>query len=320
MASDDDTIRGTISASVPTADLFARDNPASRELSDEARRIAIQVVDYGCALFSIANSARGERRVRDLVTAALLRRAVITLEAVRSLVFAGLMEPALATARTLQDIELALKHVLRDETDQKAHALAASHFLQYQRHGQDMLSNTPTREGTLTDGDRLDEVKRVAKNYATWLESPVFDGVRAQLLKQRNWHGYERTEDAFAALDLDSDYFMTYDTASWFVHGSNIDHDMIDGDAKQAVFRAFVERDPDRTRNVLGLSLLKSLELYELIAEDKGVDVDAATGAKATVRIDGRGAERISSLNALRGLVMRDFDVGPESSPTARAT
>jgi hypothetical protein len=62
------------------------------------------------------------------------------------------------------------------------------------------------------------------------------------------------------------------------------------------------------------------LELFELVAEDKGVDVDAATGAEATVQIDGREVERISSLNALRGLVMRDFDVGPESSSQLGST
>jgi hypothetical protein len=282
-------------------------------MSADAQRIALQVIDYGCALFQVANAVRPERRVRDLVTAALLRRAVVTVEGIRALVFAGLMEPALSVSRTLMDIELSMKLVLRDKTDQKAHALAASHYLQYQLHGQEMLGNTPTREGMLGSADRIVEVRQIAKSYAAFLESPVFDGVRAELKADRFWHGFDRPEDAFRDIGQEAEYFMTYDSASWFVHGSNVDHDIIDGVGQTITFRPFIDRDPGRIQNVLGLALLKSLELYELFCSDKEIDLDAATGAEATVHIDGLQPERISSITALRGFVMKEFDVRPDS-------
>ena len=170
MVSDDEKrVVGSIDASIPSANCFYRDEPAHLEMRADALQVATQVVDYGCALFQIANSVRAERRVRDLVVAALLRRAVISLEGVRNLVCLGLMEPALGLARTLQDVELSLKLVLRDETDRQAHSLAAWHYLQYQQHGQDMLGSRATREGPLTSGERVNEVRAIAKNYKALL-------------------------------------------------------------------------------------------------------------------------------------------------------
>jgi Family of unknown function (DUF5677) len=289
--------------------LLLRERPASEELTEDARRLAYQVPEYGCALFAVANAVRPDHRVRDLVTAALLRRAVITLEGIRALTFAGLYEPAIGVARTLQDIELSIKLILRDDTDDMARALAAWHFLQYERHGRDMLKNPATREGMLKGDWTAEQVRLVAKNYASLLRSETFDSVRHRFARGGAWHNFDRLEDAFAAVGLEGEYFMTYDAASWFVHASNIDHDMVDGSGTEVTFRAFVDRDPARTGTILGLALLKSLELYELIAADRQVDVDAATGASAAVQIDGKEPERVSSLAALQLLVMREFDV-----------
>lgn len=302
-------MKGWITASIPTPDLFQRGRPASDRLSESARALAYQVPAYGSALFLAARTLRPDRAIRDLVSSALLRRTVITLEGIRALTFAGLYEPAMGVTRTLQDLEVSLKLVLQDESDDRARALAAWHYLQYQRHGTDMLRNPDTRAGLIDPGWGVEDVQRIAKNYAALLKGPAFERIRHRFANGGAWHGFARTQDAFAAVGLGDEYFMTYDAASWFVHASNVEHDLLDVTEAGVQFRPFVESDPAHTGVLLGRSLLKALELYHLIAEDRGVNVDALMGGSAIVHVAGAEPTPVPSLTALQVLAMREFDV-----------
>ena len=313
-----ETRSGTIVASIPGVDVFLRKNPAADELSPEARTLAYQIPAYGGALFGAVSTPRPDRRIRDLVTSALLRRTVVTLEGVRTLIFAGLYEPAMSVTRTLQDLEVSLKLVLQDASDDRAFALAGWHYLQYQRHGTDMLKHPGTRAGLTDPGWEPDDVRRIAKNYAALLRGPTFDRVRSRLEQNGTWHGLPGTKEAFTAAGLADEYWMTYDAASWFVHASNVEHDMVDVTDQGIMFRPFVERDPTRTGVLIGRALLKTLELYDLIAKDRGLDVDAVLGGSATVHIEGLPPTPVNALTALQVRTMSEFDVRADA-PIRRA-
>ena len=146
-----------MSASLPAADAFRRANPAESEGPAEAWRVARAVVDYGCAILQAGPSLRDNRRLRDAVLAALLRRLLVTSESAITLLSRGLVEPALSQARTPLDIELSFRLICTDPTDIFAKRLAAFHYLTYQRHGQDMLSSRHTRQNALPRAERISE-------------------------------------------------------------------------------------------------------------------------------------------------------------------
>lgn len=301
--------RGTVSAALPGANLFFRDQPAESEGPAEAWQLARNVVDYGCAVFHVANAVRPDHRIRDAVFAALLRRLLITAEASIAILSRGLVEPALALSRTLLDIELAFRLIHQDKTDRLAKRLAAFHYLTYQEHGEGMLKNAPTRNGILQRRDRIAEVIAISKGYARFLEQSVFDEVRDAIKTDKNWHGYRNAEEAFRAIGQDHDYHMTYDGGTPFVHASNPDHDFIDGTDSQLVLKSFVERDPRRIQVLLGHVVLRTVELIAIYVGEKGIDVDEKTGATATIRFDDGHHFDVDSLTALRTLAMREFDV-----------
>lgn len=69
------------------------------------------------------------RAIRDaILVVALLRRALVTAEGIRVLLGNGLEEPAIATMRTLLDIELAVKLITMNPSTRMAERLAAWHY------------------------------------------------------------------------------------------------------------------------------------------------------------------------------------------------
>lgn len=305
-------VSGSVSAELPSAELFFRDQPAEAEGPVEAWRLARSVVDYGCAVFHLSDAIRPEHGIRDTVFAALLRRLLITAEASITLLARGLVEPAVALSRTLLDIELAFRLVHQDDTDRLAKRLAAFHYLSYQEHGEGMLRNAPTRTGILERRDRLEEIIATSQSYARFLEQDVFDDVRNAIKTDRNWHGFKNAEEAFRAIGQDHDYHMTYDGGTPFVHASNPDHDFLDRTDNQLVVKAFVEREPARIQVLLGHVVLRVIELIGIYVQEKGLDVDKRTGATASIHFDDGSSLNVDSLTALRTLAMREFDVRDE--------
>jgi hypothetical protein len=216
-------VRVSIGYPITEANLFHRDQPARDECPPEFWDIARKIVDHGGALLLTENKVGSDRNIRDLVTAALLRRALIITEGVVTLLAHGLMEPAVALGRVLLDIELNFKLVTADSTQRMAKRLAAYHFMAGQRHGQKMLTNRESRERMASVGDgQLEWMKEVSKSLAKDFESPAFDDVRAGVRPGQPWHGMN-VEEAFKFAGLSVDYYQTYNLQTFFVHTSNID-------------------------------------------------------------------------------------------------
>jgi len=300
---------GSLDAAIPGADQFHRSHPAEVELTSDAIRISEQVVDFGCAIIVALNAINPERRIRDLVTMALLRRAVVTGEAICVLLRRGLAEPAFASHRTLLDIEVAMKLILRDDRDVMARRLALACALQYKSHGEDMLGNRPTREDRLGAPDRVLHVLSVTRSYANLIKDPAFDPVRDAVIADTHWHGFQNMEEAMRELGQQPDYFITYDAVSWFVHGVNIEHDLSASTDDQPALRPLVERDPSQVRMIMGLALLKLLELFGLFLKDRKTDIDALLGGHGKMRLETGDEHDIGSLMAVTTLVMREFDI-----------
>jgi hypothetical protein len=309
---------------VPHQDLFFRQQPALKEGPREPWIAVRSVIDFGNALFLESNRLRDERRLKDAVLVALLRRALITAEGTWWLLARGLEEPALGLMRTLYDVELNLKLVAKDPTDRMAKRLAAWHYYSHQRHGEKMLRNRDTREEMLRPYGDIERTIGIARSYAQFLESPVFDDVRDELRTSRYWHGYDRVEDAFAAADASSDYFMLYDGSNFFVHDTNIDFDFVDIADGQIRLRAFVQRDPSRYITPLANTAYRVYSVLGIYIEQKGLPADFEAGAQtgaAERDEDGLEVEHIDSYAGVGHLLLETF--GPpqeESSGDAGAT
>lgn len=75
------------------SDKLMRARPASREGQPDVWELAKTAIDHAAFILVTASELRPEHRVLDLVLATQLRRAIITAEAIRVLVEAGLEEP-----------------------------------------------------------------------------------------------------------------------------------------------------------------------------------------------------------------------------------
>jgi hypothetical protein len=302
------TIRASLASAIPQADLFLRDQPAALKGPPESWDLAQSVVDYGCALFQASNTTRDDHVVRDLVLSALLRRATVTVEGIVLLLGAGLEEPAIATSRTLLDIELAIKLIARDPSDRLAKRLAASHYVLMQQHGEDMLSDAPTRTGTLDRGGRVTEVREVARSYKRLLAQGTLADVEEEVRRCSYWHGHPTVEAAFRAIGQSSDYNMSYDIGTWFVHAANIEHDLVDRSDSGITVRSFVERDPRRIQTQLGHALLRYLSILGVFIEEKGLPSTAEFGTPSKLTYEDGTVHEIDSYTALCWLVSKTFN------------
>lgn len=307
-SSEADAISVTVESMIPQADLFARAQPAIQEGPARAWEIGRTLIDFGAAILGTRGQLRSEHRIRDAVLIALLRRALITVEAVYDLLAQGLEEPAHALGRTLLDIELSIKLIHQDATDAMAHRLAAFHYYAYQQHGQDMLSDRDTREGTLAKAERAPEIVDVAKSYARLLESPAFDDVRDDVKKAQYWHGFAGTEEAFRAIDQAADFFMTYDIANWFVHDVNVDFDYVPSEGDEAFhLKALAQRDPRVIQLHLEHALLRFHAILSTYVKERGLPDDPQFKVETTVKFPDGHAEQVDAMDGVTALLLSQF-------------
>lgn len=262
-----------VTGAIPQADLFHRKQPAWHEPPPDPWLVTRAVIDFGGAVVNVAREGRAEQPMRDLVTMALLRRALITAEGVYRLLAGGLVEAALALDRSLIDIDLNLSLVTADPTDRMAKRLAAYHYLHGQRHGERMMHDPVSRTALAQDGDHLAQARLASKNFAAMLRMPVFDDVRDDVIKSRFWHGYSSPADAFAAVGGQHDYRVSYDLATAFVHDVNVDHDYasVSENGRDFRLKPFVERDPARLRPLLGGLAFRLLLFLQRFIDDRGL-------------------------------------------------
>jgi hypothetical protein len=306
---DDDVVEAAVEAMIPQADCFHRAQPAELEGPAENWELARTTVNYGCALLLNWSTVRTGSELKDTVLRAVFRRLLVTTEGVVTLLAHGLFEPAAATSRTILDLELALALVSQDSTGRMARRLAAYHYLTYQEHGQDMLSNPATRKGTVAPGGRIHELVEISKSYARFLEAQVFDDVRDDVKKDKFWHGYASAKEAFKAIGQDADYFMQYDSATWFVHAVNIDWDFVEKVGSAVHMKPLVERDPKVIQLQLGYHLLRLLTSCRALVQELGMPSHKAFARKSTFTFPDGSSVKVDALTALTHQVIERFGI-----------
>lgn len=307
-----DRIELNVEMTIPQVNRFHRDQPAHLEGPKNAWDLAVTTIDFGGALLLAWNRLRPGHEMVDAVVAALLRRMLITAEANRVLLSSGLLEPAIATSRTLLEIELSLRLIINDTTGRMAKRLAAYHYLTYQRHGQDQLQDPHTRDRAKEAG-RIEELAGISGSYKRFLEMPVFDEVRKEVKAKRSWHGYDSVEEAFTQAGESPDYFMLYDAATWFVHAVNVDFDYSDRTETEYRLKALVERDPAVVQVQLGHQMLRLATVLRLIADNRGYPTEPPFDRMSVVRFPDGRIEEVNALYALTGQLVETFRV-PDAS------
>jgi hypothetical protein len=220
------------------------------------------------------------------------------------------MEPAAAAHRTLLDIEIAFNLVVKDSTDVMAKRLAVKCAQDYQQHGEGILRDPQARAKT---EHRKDEIRQVSASYKKLVNDSAFDDVRVEVLKSQYWHGYKNVQETFKALDRTFEYAVSYDGYSWFVHGVNVEHDLSASSESGPALRALVERDPKNTLNVLGLALLKLIEICSLFLEDRRIDPSLGLEGKANLQRPDGAEEVLTPLQFLQLQILAHFDVRAEA-------
>lgn len=302
-----ETVSVQIGFEAPHADLFMRGEPVGRFCPPEYWAAAHHLVDHGNFIL-LRNKVRPEERMRDLVMAALLRRALITTEAVTVNLYNGLAEPAVGLTRVLVDIELSAKLVSQDATGKYAKLLGGFSYRSSQQHGQRILGDPQTRRGIAErDPDQLDWLKGAARSYAKHFQSPVFDEVRSEVKAGGAWHGMT-PEDAFRQAGNSHDYFSSYDLGSLFIHASNLDFDFVERDG-EARIRSMVERDPRRIRPLLAMALHRLLSVMKMfVGEEPWLNLK-----------DGTTAE-VNTLTGYSQLLLDTFEALPEEQQEASSS
>jgi hypothetical protein len=304
-------------------DGFARRDPAIREGPKDAWVAARQLVDFGCLLLEQSNVIPNddpEGQVRRLVMVALLRRALVTTEGIWLLLSRGLEEDANVLTRTLLDVHLNARLVTSDPTPRMAMRLAAYHYLRYQRHGERMLRDPGTREDMLGDAAERAETARIASSYAAHLKSALFDIVRDEVKNSTNWHGFPSVVDAFKAIGASSDYYMSYDSFTSYVHDSNVDADFVERVENQIVVRALTERDPARVQTSLGFAVFRLLDILTTFVEECGIPTELqeeAVHSSLLEQGDAIGPNDIvlDDFNGIRQRIIEAFPVRGELEP-----
>lgn len=304
-------------------DGFSRRNPAIREGPQDAWLAARQLVDFGCLMLELSGvtpNDDAERQVRRLVLVALLRRALVTTEGIWLVLSRGLEEDANVLTRTLLDVHLNARLVTADATPRMAMRLAAYHYLRYQRHGERMLRDPGTRDGMLGDAAERAETVRIASSYAAHLKSPLFDLVRDEVRNSTNWHGFPSVAEAFKSVGASSDYYMSYDSFTSFVHDSNVDADFVERVEGQIVVRALTERDPARVQTSLGFAVLRLLEIIDVFVDECGMPAEhTEEGVRASLRERGEAVGPddlvLDDFNGIRKRIIEAFPPREDSDP-----
>jgi hypothetical protein len=298
---DEQLLSGELRIGFYTANAFSRDNPPGHVGASEVWSFAPQFVDMCSAIFLQHNAVRSGRETRDLVLAALFRRAIITTESVLNLLYHGMPEGAVGLVRTLLDIELNARLVAGDSTDKMAKRYAAYHYFAGKRHGQKMVSDRDTRSMLQRYEGAFDETLDTLRRHKAWFEAPGFDEVRREIQPGKPWHGYQHAEDAFKAAGMSTDYFQSYDLGTFFVHATNIDFDF------DAIVNGRVMLKPLETSNedylipTLGTALGHLHSVLEIFANDKPVSFESGV-----LVVNGREepVELIDAMGILLGQVL----------------
>ena len=290
---------------------FGRDGLEPREIQHDAWGFARTVIDHGCFFFTtLLDCDQTGLGIRDWVVMALLRRILITGEAIRSLLESGLGEPASATSRTLLELERNLRLVLADSSDGCARRLAVYGILKSRRHFEKAPRNPLARQWLFQDEAFFEWFKQRSRTWRDWLKSneEAVEDVR----QANDWHGFKSQEEAFEKAGMPSEYYLSgFEGTSLFVHATNIDYDFHDTDDGKIRLKPFARSRASDALGQLGELTLRLIGIYMLIWEDKG----RPEYQKGAVVEDEHGnTGRIPALTALQALAIEAFPDDPAAS------
>ena len=298
---DDDATFELYGDFIGETELFARDQPADLEGPRETWLLTQSVIDQGCTILRCLRFVDPISEWRVQAVAALFRRILITAEAVRLLISKGLDEPSLSTSRTLLELEMNLRLVVNDPSDRMARRLAFFYLVRGRRHFRQTASDDETRALLQENPRHWGWTIDMSRFFKTSRNSEHFADIREECETSTYWHGFPSLRDAFQAVGMITDYHTIFDSASSFVHASNIDYDLSDGAGR---LKPLVQRDPRQNMSRLGWLTLNLLEIYELVVrETRQPEYEELT---VTLVAGGR-RERIRALDALKARVLEAF-------------
>ena len=284
-------------------DLFVRSHPAAAELTPAFRQLARDVIDHGGFVLNSLRFPSGTSHAFRITVVETFRRILITAEAMRMLISRGLEEPAVATMRTLLELEVNLRLILDDPTDLMACRFVYFDAKRARRHFKRAASDIATREMLQEEGRYWDWHKSMGRFFKEQLEAGAFDDIHEACEKDRYWHGYANQREAFQAADMISDYHILYDTASFFVHGAKVDHDF--ANAGEQV-KPLVQQDRSVNVQRLGYVTTNLVLIYQKIVEGTGQSEYAENTVSITDE-DGN-VERVTPLTALHMWVLAELE------------
>ena len=237
----EDTASYVVSGSIGQADLFLRERPVPAHLPERICKLVREVVDHGGFIISNLRFPNEMSPSRRMVIAALFRRILITAEAVRMLTERGLEEPAIATLRTLSELEVSFRLVVNDATDRMARRMIYFYAVRGRRHFTKATGDAETRRLFQENTEHWAWAMEKSRFFKEQLSSDEFEDIREECDGAQYWHGFKSQQEAFNAVDMSHDYHTLFDSASSFVHASNIDHDVTEAGAG---VRSLVQIDP----------------------------------------------------------------------------
>ncbi|WP_423928920.1 DUF5677 domain-containing protein [Candidatus Palauibacter sp.] len=246
---------------------FLRDAEVVAAQDRLAWQLARTTVDHGCCVFERVAARGSATAVRDVAATAIFRRALVTGEAVRLLLGQALWEPAVATLRTLAELERNLRLVLGDPSGTVARRLLASTAVTGRRRFPQALRDRVTRERIQASSRHWKWFRSKARSFSDYVESAVPEALRKEITTTAHWHGYETEAKAFEEAGMRKCYHLLYEGASLFVHATNIERD-VRADRMRPM--PLAEGNSERDLPYLA-DLIRCLHrIYELILDDKG--------------------------------------------------
>ena len=300
-----DTREYSVAGLFPQVDLFmrTRPQPVSIDVYREAWRIVQTVIDYGNYIIR----GFGLSDWRGIVIAALLRRILITAESVRLLASKGLMEPAFATMRTLVELEMILRLVIKDSSDRTARRYATFQAVMGRRHFRKATGEASFRESMKADSAHWTWLRNKSRSFKEWIDSEANDDIREEISRSEHWHGFKNQKEAFEAAEMLTDYYQIYDGASVLVHGGGVEHDLSDAEDGEIILAPLIDPDPGANfHNVVGLLSFSLVKLYQLLLEEGGGRLEEDPEPIVLTGEDG-AAIHLSSLEGLMALVLGVF-------------
>lgn len=307
-----DTGAHFVSGFIGQADLFLRDQPVSPQVPERIRQLACDVIDHGGFIISNLRFPNEASPSHRMVIAAVFRRILITAEAVRTLTNRGLEEPAVATLRTLLELELNLRLVVNDPTDRMARRLIYFYAIRGRRHFSKATRDARTRELFQQDSERWAWAKEMSRFFKEQLSADEFEDIREECERDQYWHGFNSQKEAFDDAGMSHDYHTLFDSASSFVHASNVDRDV--AETGEGV-RGLVQMDPVPAFTRLAHLASNLTSLFGLVLKATGQR--QGYGPAATIEGDDGTKKEISAFEFLHarvlsalGTVQSDFESG----------